>query len=382
MAFNFPSIISRLSLPKILFIALIFRLISAFFSEGYAMYDDHFAVIEIAQSWADGKNIGEYLPDKTNGITEPKEHSMFYPGLHYLIFKALRFLSITDPEIKMIIIRLLHAFYSLLVVFYGYKIALLLEGEECAKYTGLILAILWFMPNLSVRNLVEMTCLPPLLAGFYMLIKESNNNREMKKYFIAGFVIAFAFIIRYQTALFIGGAGLVLLLNRNWKGFAFFAAGGFFNFILFQLSVDYYLWGYPFAELFSYITYNLIHKNDFVTGYWFNYLLLITGLLIPPLSLMLWYGYFLNIRRRLLIFLPSFIFLSFHCYFQNKQERFMLPFVPFFVILGCTGWYAYQQKSTYWQNHWLLLKNLLLFTFAVNAILLLVCCAASTKQAG
>jgi hypothetical protein len=43
-------------------------------------------------------------------------------------------------------------------------------------------------------------------------------------------------------------------------------------------------------------------------------------------------------RKYLLLFLPSFIFLVFHSYFPNKQERFILPILPFVIILGIICW--------------------------------------------
>ena len=377
MDFSFANLIGRFSLTRILLLAFIFRVVASVFSEGYAMYDDHFLIIEVAQSWVDGKNVGDWLPNKAQGITEPKEHNLFYTGIHYLLFKAMHNVGLNDPKAKMLFIRLVHAFYSLLVVYYGYKIALVLAGEECARYTGLLLAMLWFMPNLSVRNLVEMVCIPPLLAGIWILLRD--NMDVLKKFLLAGFVSAFAFDIRYQTALFLVGIIMVLLLQRKWLGAIFFGLGCVINVLLFQVTIDCYFWGYPFAEFIAYAKFNLAHRNECITGYWFNYPLLITGLVLPPLSLMFWYGYFTTARKYLMLFLPSFLFLVFHCYFPNKQERFILPFIPIFIIQGNLGWYTFQRSSAFWQIHKLLLNRMLLLVAVVNFILLIICSVASTK---
>lgn len=65
----------------------------------------------------------------------------------------------------------------------------------------------------------------------------------------------------------------------------------------------------------------------------------IGGLLLPPFSLFLFAGWSKVFKKEyLLVVLPSLIFLGFHCYFPNKQERFILPFIPFFVMLGWIGW--------------------------------------------
>ena len=369
--------VQRLTLKNILWLALALRVTAAIFSQGYGWYDDHFRVIEVAQSWVDGKNMGDFLPDPSRGITEPREISLFYPGVHFVLFKLMADLNISDPQLKMLLIRLLHAFYSLFVVYFGYQITKKISNERYALCVGLLLAVLWFMPNLSIRNLQEMVCIPPLLVGCWYLIRnESDNWRDL---FIAGFVSAFAFSIRYQTALFIGGMGITLLLQRKWGGAVVFAIGSALNVLLFQCLTDIILWGYPLAQFLAYVKFNMVHKGDFITGYWFNYLLLIGGLLIPPFSLMLWFGYFKTARKHLMLFLPSFLFLAFHCYFENKQERFILPFIPFFIILGTIGWYDFKPTSQYWSRHTRLLKNIMLFVVIVNCILLGVFTVSSTK---
>jgi hypothetical protein len=166
----------KLSLKHILWLALCLRVLSAIFSHGYGWYDDHFRVIEIAQSWVDGKNVGDFLPDAARGITEPREISLFYPGIHFFLFTLLNLLNVHDPQTKMLVIRILHAVYSLLVVYLGYNITKKLSDEKCARYVGLLLAALWFMPNLSIRSLPEMTCIPPLLFGCWYLMKEDQIN--------------------------------------------------------------------------------------------------------------------------------------------------------------------------------------------------------------
>src|SRR5687767_9763243 len=138
-----------ISLTVILVIALAVRLVAAFFSKGYAYHDDHFDIISIAQDWVYG------IPVWLNEDLPPR-HSMFYAGIHYGLFYFLEQIGITQPTTKMLVVRLLHALYSLLVVYFGYKITEALSGQRDARIVGLMLALVWFMPFMSVRNLVEM----------------------------------------------------------------------------------------------------------------------------------------------------------------------------------------------------------------------------------
>ena len=49
-------------LRTILFAGLFFRLLAVVFSQGYGMFDDHFLIIESAQSWVDGRDYSNWLP--------------------------------------------------------------------------------------------------------------------------------------------------------------------------------------------------------------------------------------------------------------------------------------------------------------------------------
>jgi hypothetical protein len=103
-------------LQTILFVGFFFRLIATIFSRGFGMHDDHFLVIEAAQSWIDNADYNAWLPKEGQTIPTPTGHSFFYVGLHYFFFKALQFVGISHPEIKMLLVRLVHAWYSLITI--------------------------------------------------------------------------------------------------------------------------------------------------------------------------------------------------------------------------------------------------------------------------
>lgn len=201
-------------LRTILFAGLFFRLLAVIFSKGFGWIDDQFLIIEIAQSWVDGTDYYGWLPD-VNGVNEPKGFSFFYVGLHYLIFKFLEFINITDAQNKMYVIRLLHALWSLLIISGGYKIVKKLSNDSSARLTGWLLALLWLLPFLSVRNLVEYVSIPLLILGVQKIIADTKQNRYFNWIWI-GILFGLAFNIRYQTMLFTGGVGLVLLFQRKW----------------------------------------------------------------------------------------------------------------------------------------------------------------------
>ena len=366
-------------LSLILFLAILFRIIAVIFSKGYGMFDDHFLVIESSQSWVDGYDYNNWLPE--SGAEKPTGHSFFYPGIHYLILSTLEFFGINDPQGKMYFIRFLHAVLSLLTVIFGFKITQRLSNTKDAKIAGLLLAIFWFMPFLSVRNMVEIACIPFLLWGTWLIIKEMQERNRLWIFFIAGLILGISFSIRLQTALFAGGLGLALLFQRRWKEPFLMGAGYLLSVFLIQGLIDIFIWGYPFAELTEYVSYNSTHYSKYISNPWYTYILLICGILIPPISLFLFFGFFRMWKRHLLIFLPTLIFLLFHSIYPNKQERFILSIFPFIIILGVIGWQEFKGISKFWDKRKKLLKACWTFFWVLNTILLLIISTTYSKRA-
>lgn len=372
-------------LQSVIIIALALRLLAAVFSQGYGMHDDHYLVIEASQSWADGTDYNDWLPKfqkQANPDIEPKPqgHSFFYVGIHYLLFQAMDFLGMDDPKAKMFLIRLLHALFSLIVVVLGYKITLRLSNEKSARQVGILLAALWVMPFLSVRNLVEIVCIPFLFLGiWYLLIAETRKN-AVWFFLVAGLFTGLAFSIRFQSAFFILGMGISLLILKKIKGCVFFSIGVVLSIVAVQGVIDMFIWNRPFAEMIEYINYNNTHKFDYGANLPEMYPSVLIGLLIPPIGLLLFFGFFRTWRKYLILFIPVFLFFAFHEYFPNKQERFILPILPFYIMLGIIGWNEWVEKSKFWQNRPGLLKGFWIFFWVINIIMLGLFTLSSSKK--
>ena len=353
-------------LKAILLIGFILRLPAVNFSKGFGWHDDHFLIIEASQSWVEGLDYNNWFP--WSGATEPDGHSLFYAGLHYVFFTFMHWIHLDDPQLKMFFVRLIHAVFSLLIIYYGYKIAGFYKGDLAAKVTGLLLACYWFMPFLSVRNLIEFVCVPFLVWGTWLAIPK--DGQSAKKYFMAGFILALAVSVRYQSSMIAAGIVLALLLMREWKVSVLVIAGGIVSFVLLQAPFDYMIWKKPFAEFGEYVRYNMENSESYGSNTWYSYLIVILGMLIPPLSIFLFLGYLSTWKKYILIFLPSFIFLVFHSSFPNKQERFILTIVPFIIIGGVIGIMTLWEKYTWFTSHRQLLKGFAWFAIVINIILL------------
>ena len=249
----------------IIWLAIIFRFIAVIFAKGFGMHDDHFLVIEVSQSWIDGVNFNHWLPG-SDANAQPSGHSFFYTGLSYFLFYLLHLLQINDPQTKMFVVRFIHAAFSLITVYYGYKIVEKIDNKSSAKIVGILLAIYWIMPWLSVRNLVEVVCIPFLILGIWFIVNSEQKKNIMLAYFLSGIFFGLAFSVRFQTLFFTAGVGLALLLLKRWKASVYFLLGLIPCICIIQCSSDYYFWGYPFAELGEYIRYNVENAYNYLTS--------------------------------------------------------------------------------------------------------------------
>ncbi len=276
----------------------------------------------------------------------------------------------------MFFLRLILALFSLLTVKFAYKITEKLADRKTANTVGLVLALFWFMPFLAVRNLVEIVAIPFIFWGSWLYLKIDDNsalNRvRILNVFFAGFIIAISMAIRYQVGIFLLGMGLAMLIKKKWLDTIFFGLGSLAALFLTHGLVDIILWGKPFAQIQAYVEYNITYKGLYGNpDNVFMYIEVILGFLIPPISIFIFFGFFRIWKKHLILFLPNFLFLAFHTYFPNRQERFIFTIIPMVIMLGMIGWNEFVVRSKYWQKRPILLRNLYRFFWIANIILLI-----------
>ena len=349
-------------LQQLLWIGFFVRMLSVIFSKGFGWHDDHFLIIEPAQCWVDDYDYNAWLPSDQHPERAPQGHPLLYTGFHYYLFLFFKYLGLNDPQSKMFFVRLIHALWSLLIIKYGYLIAKKYGGDKAAWYTGIFLALFWFMPFISVRNLAEFVCVPPLLIAIYLLGKEKYTNKDL---LLAGLWLGIGISMRFQLVFILIGLGMALLIQKtNLKSLLLILLGFCFTGFLGTCLIDLILWKKPFAEFWSYVEYNLQNSTTYGHDNVWMYLQLILGLLIPPLSFVLLAGYFYVWKKIPLLFWPVFIYLAFHTYFPNKQERFVLTVLPLLVIAGTVG--MFQLYEVYKSR-----INLKLFRFSKKFVIVL-----------
>ena len=365
-------------LAAILIAGAFFRLLAVFFAKGFGWIDDQFLIVEIAQSWVDGTDYYKWLPT-TPGNEGPVKFSFFYTGIIYYLLSFLELVGIENPQSKMYFVRLVHAAWSMLTIYFGYKITILLSNKKSADTVGWLLALLWLFPFLSVRTLIEFVSVPLVLWALFLMV-DKNRNKKIIYWLLAGILLGIAFNIRLQTALITGGMGLVFLFEKKFIKTIVFGFGFLIAVAVFQGLLDYYFWGHPFAQLTEYINYNMQSAGNYTVGPWYVYIFFLLGILVPPFSIFLFAGFVFNWRKLAIIFVPVLLFLLFHSYYPNKQERFVITIIPLIIISGVIGWSLILEKlnSVSWNK---ISRYSMIFFWIINFILLIPVSMMYSKKA-
>lgn len=357
----------------VLILGLALRLVAAFFSHGYYAFDDYYQLVDVSWGWTEGINQSNWFVEDYSDNTELR--NVIYPGIVYLLLLFAKIIGITEPFYQMVLVQVVHAFYSLLIVFFAYRITLAISNKKSALVVGLLTAGLWFFPFMSVRTLIEWTSIPVILFAvdrYYCV-----NSRGVKEFVLIGMALALGFAIRYQVSFFTLGFGIGILIKDRWKPFFIMSLSFVLTTVLIQGVGDYFVCGMPFGKLIEYVNYNLAHGSSYISRPVYDYILLIPALLIPPIGLMMFYFVFRKGYKQLPLFLSIVSFLVFHSVYENKQERFMFTIIPMVVILGTP--YLLQQMDRTWWSKWK--KNLVwgMFLF-VNSYLLVLMTVNYTKK--
>lgn len=364
--------------------AAFIRIWAAFGSPGYLMTDDHFLTVEVAGSWAVDQNFNDWIPGWGNNKTKVEGFSFLYPGICFGFYKTMHAIGIHDPQHQQLIFRILHALWSVLTVYYVFKLAERIGNKQVAVTAGLLMAFLGVIPLFAVRNLVELVGHPLIIGGLYYL-----SFPQMRKWVLGSILLGLAVGVRYQNAWIPIGWGIAYVLLRQWKMEAVVCVVSFGVFFLTQID-DILLWGgKPFQHIESYLNYNATHSGDY-PGSPLTYLSWLGYFILPPVSLFLLWGTIVPLLRRrysiavgqpiIWAMLAAFyLFVIFHVVYPNRQERFLFPILPVFIVVGIWGWYAWVEQSGNQNNRWI--KRGWNFFWITNTIVLLVSANIYPKRA-
>ena len=341
-------------LRRVLLAAAVVRLIAAIFSEGYIMSDDHFLAVEPVSSWVSGENYHNWYPNAYNQTDHAQPFSYAYYFLNFVILKFCALIGIANPFIQAFALRLAHAALSLWGVYLFVKLA-----ERLISSVTWRMYAIWFwvfggvVTVFSVHQLVETACIPFVLLAYLYVLKYFERER-LGALIVAALAFSVSVGMRYQLVFFPLTLGLYLLWKRKWSGAVLFGIFFTLGFALTQID-NLLFWHKPiYQHLLDYQAYNAAHFADYPSNV-FSYLALITYYIFPVVTIV----FLIFLRRRpdakqdsskdalqdvsqdsskgasqvVPILIGTIVFIGFHLLFPNRQERFLLPAVPFVLLL-------------------------------------------------
>ena len=307
-------------LSMILLLALIVKILAVIFTDGWYTYID-FNYYHIPSSW------------------------MANPWIVYIS-------------------RLLLGAFSLLIITIAYRITKIIADKTTALEIATFGALLWGVPFVTVHPFAGVVSLPFILYGTLLIIKQHNllDNNEIEKFhrtsfIIAGFCLGLGFAVYYHSLIYYIGILVTLFILKNWKGALMTLIGYVVAVGITQTLVDLVIYHKPFVAITRFFG-DYCNYFNYVFGLEFNikvvglFLLLV---LVPPMSVMLIFGFFRVFRKYILLVLPTLITLVYSIFILDDIEILLLT-VPTYVIAGYVGWKEFHKNSAFWtKNKWLLL---------------------------
>jgi hypothetical protein len=292
-----------------------------------------------------------------------------------------RGIGIHDPGVEMLIIRLVQAAYSLLVVYFVYRLLERSLGRESAMLGGLLAAAFFAMPVTAVHQLEESVCMVPLLAACWWWQRSEDGHQPSAVWAaLAGAALGTALILRFPLIGFAAAFVILVLLRPGTARRKLAFLGG--------LALVLVLQGYSNAVVNHQWWYSFIHRlgpmldpqrmaadaEGYPSSPPWQYILTLLAALIPPASVLLLAAAIKGGMRLHFLAIATSAFLVSHSLVANKQERFLLPILPLLFILIVAGlpWLAARIAPAYRGMWW--------YFWIVNAALLVVVTFSFAKK--
>lgn len=364
---NFPMLFFVRS--RGLFIAgIVIIIVTAWFSVGYHHPDEHFQVWEFAKYKLGESPVGD-LPWEYGAQMRPG----LQPLMAYSMVLLSRWVGIMDPFVPVFMLRLMVGFVAFMV-YWRWAEVLSTTMRDGGYLLRLGLVFFWMMPYLNVRfsseNLSAVTFLGGLLFIFPRVEQKSGAIL-----FWGGFFLSLSFFFRYQIAFAGLGLGAWMMFRRSITG------GQWLNLLMGAMVAmvvgflaDYWLYGEWVLAPYHYFTQNIVENKaaGFGTSPWWWYFTEMPVLMLPPLSLFLFWFMGVGVRRysgHVLVWCLGAFVLG-HVLVGHKESRFLFPMLFPMLCLGALGWdyYSVDKQLPLW------LKRVWYGSLVLNGICLVMRC--------
>lgn len=236
--------------------------------------------------------------------------------------------------------RLVYSLFSLSCSFLTYKIAEFYGKERQGLLAACLVAVnpLFFVWSHNIYTEIPSTALALLSVLFFLnYVKEGKGIHLHLSLFLA----SLSFLTRYTMGILLLSELLVLLLKKK--------VGKEILLSLFLSSIPVLIWlGYNYFEtgdpLYSFkwaLHWGGYHSSDPLTYLKSLHRIFSLQLLLLP------FAFRKENRSKVLLVTFILLFLTFHQLFSHKEERYLLPIVPFVLLLSSFGLEERQVKYAY-----------------------------------
>ena len=279
--------------------------------------------------------------------------------------------------------RLVLGAFSLLIITLAYRITKIIADKTTSLEIATFGALLWGVPFVTVHPFASVVALPFMLYGTLLIIKQHNllDSNEIEKFhrtsfIIAGFCLGLGFAVYYHSLIYYIGILVTLFILKNWKGALMTLIGYVLAVGITQTFVDMVIYHRPFVAMTRFFG-DYSNCFNYIFGLEFNikvvglFLLLV---LVPPVSVMLVFGFFRVFRKYILLVLPTLITLLYSIFVISVFDvDILLLTVPTYVIAGYVGWKEFHKNSAFWtKNKWLLLTCYIIFALLNTALMVYI----------
>lgn len=269
------------------------------------------------------------------------------------------------------IARLILGAFSLLIITLAYRITKIIADKTTALEIATFAALLWCFPYASVHPIAEMVALPFLLYGTLLIIKQHKllDNNEIEKFhrttfIIAGFCLGLGFAVCYHSIIYYLGIVLTLFILKNWKGALMTLIGYIASVAFTQALVDIVVYHEPFFTMTMFLSEPMCETFFYR---WTVYFLLLA--MVPPMSLLLLFGFLRVWRKYILLVLPTFMI--FVCSLFTYDFDILFMAIPTYIIAGYVGWKEFYKNSAFWTRYkWLVLSCYIIFALLNTALII------------
>ncbi|HEY4100964.1 MAG TPA: hypothetical protein VGM20_08825 [Gemmatimonadales bacterium] len=272
-------------------------------------------------------------------------------------------LGLTDPVAQYRFVLIVLAIFSFAVLSTVARRHFRDERDGNKEIVALcLISFFWLAPYFFSRTLIESLAAPFVAASAWFTTDYWLRGRR-SSLALSVFALMVAATFRFQVGVCYAAIVAVFVLRRQWRDSWVLLASSAVAFMIPGL-IDLWLRGSFYASLRAYVDYNVHYSSSYGVHPFYSFVTLFLAITIPPAFWLRYRG--LRWREEYRPLLPALlffaVFLVAHSAVPHKEDRFMVPIVPVFLICLVPLAHYIWQKSR-WRT---------VYFLAINAVLLVI----------